>query len=320
MFPDGPHLDYLPPSLPPPPPPPSNGPAEAEEEEDHLEDDVISIDESNRGLVIDESTHDEVPPSPVDSRLSSPGLPSPLAEDVEDGVDAERVNLSSNTTAESQPRYGGNRRDRTLLHHRAIDDNDDRLQFRASGEYDATTDVDVGDVESRKQTSIARAVFPGAAASRTHHSPAAVASVQEEKVVAVAATSRAPSPDAPSVQTRDKITTTKASVTTKSYFCDFCQKSFVWKKSFDHHMKVHSGVREFHCSHSNCQRSFSLKKQLVRHLKSHHKAQSRFACPSCGKTFLLEGDLLTHLDSHVPKKTLKGLWVCGFVCGGQNAN
>lgn len=64
VFADAPNLEYAcPPSLPPPPSAPAPNKIRPVDydvgADEEVEDDVISIDESNRGLVIDESTPDD---------------------------------------------------------------------------------------------------------------------------------------------------------------------------------------------------------------------------------------------------------------------
>ena len=286
MFPDAPNLDYLPPSLPPPPPPPAHDATTGVDDTgdaQNLEDDVISIDESNRGLVIDESTHDDVPQSPTDSRRSSPGLPSPLGADDDDVPGSEnRPHIENRQFAfgSVQPQtLQPNPELAATFHSFQSTALEGRSQAQETGKRDALHDA----------VSIA-------GAARGAISAGAVLDKLKSSL-------RSPLSGVELLSRKDnkKVPTSE----TKRYSCDVCQKTFVWKKSYDHHMKVHSGVREFYCPRPECKRSFSLKKQLVRHLKNQHKATSLFACHSCDKKFMLEVDLQTHLESHGPKKTIK---------------
>lgn len=55
----------------------------------------------------------------------------------------------------------------------------------------------------------------------------------------------------------------------KTYNCGICGKEITTKRSFDTHMKIHTGVKPYGCE--DCGKKFSDKKYLVYHQKHYHK-------------------------------------------------
>ena len=51
------------------------------------------------------------------------------------------------------------------------------------------------------------------------------------------------------------------------YNCQYCPKSFVEKRAFEHHLSVHTGVYKFTCP--ACAKGFNSKASYEKHYQNH---------------------------------------------------
>nr|XP_054594395.1 zinc finger protein 239-like [Nothobranchius furzeri]XP_054594396.1 zinc finger protein 239-like [Nothobranchius furzeri]XP_054594397.1 zinc finger protein 239-like [Nothobranchius furzeri] len=86
---------------------------------------------------------------------------------------------------------------------------------------------------------------------------------------------------------------------TKSFSCDFCGKKFSHKKSFNNHMRVHTGQKPFACE--LCEQRFSHWSNLNSHTRV-HTGQKPFACELCGKSFSHRSNFNRHMRVHTGQK------------------
>ena len=76
--------------------------------------------------------------------------------------------------------------------------------------------------------------------------------------------------------------------------CDRCSKVFKQRRSYDNHMKKHSGILPYDCM--ECDKQFASKDTLGKHIKTHQNI-TRLEClhTECGKTFKTRFALKEHL-------------------------
>ena len=87
----------------------------------------------------------------------------------------------------------------------------------------------------------------------------------------------------------------RASSERKDVFrCDRCSKVFKQRRSYDNHMKKHSGILPYDCM--ECDKQFASKDTLGKHIKTHQNI-TRLECLhiGCGKTFKTRFALKEHL-------------------------
>ena len=75
------------------------------------------------------------------------------------------------------------------------------------------------------------------------------------------------------------------------YQCDFCEKQFKKKYSYEHHLLIHSGVKPFSCG--RCGKTFRTKGDLQRH-ETFHTGDLQHSCDICNKSFSCKWDLEEH--------------------------
>ena len=87
----------------------------------------------------------------------------------------------------------------------------------------------------------------------------------------------------------------RASSELKDVFrCDRCSKVFKQRRSYDNHVKKHSGILPYDCM--ECDKQFASKDTLGKHIKTHQNI-TRLEClhTECGKTFKTRFALKEHL-------------------------
>ena len=87
--------------------------------------------------------------------------------------------------------------------------------------------------------------------------------------------------------------------------CDRCSKVFKQRRSYDNHMKKHSGILPYDCM--ECDKQFASKDTLSKHIKTHQNI-TRLECLhiGCEKTFKTRFALKEHLTVVHGTKT----WLC----------
>ncbi|XP_075237803.1 uncharacterized protein LOC142334020 [Lycorma delicatula] len=92
---------------------------------------------------------------------------------------------------------------------------------------------------------------------------------------------------------------------TKSFICNFCQKSFNNKNNLKVHLNTHTKEKKYICN--VCQKSFNHKPDLKRHINSHTN-EKNYVCNFCQKSFHRKHDLYRHINSHTKEKN----YICNF--------
>lgn len=89
----------------------------------------------------------------------------------------------------------------------------------------------------------------------------------------------------------------------RPYFCRFCAKEFVSRKTLKYHKDTHSAKpaqRKFKCS--KCDSSFKRKYTLENHMTSLHSNNRPFKCKLFEKSFKTQNDLTRHhVGTHTDK-------------------
>ena len=101
------------------------------------------------------------------------------------------------------------------------------------------------------------------------------------------------------VQMEQKICNTH--VTTQTFLCPQCHKSFGTKGGLSNHSNIHK--ERFVCH--VCNRKCESKSKLKRHLQIHANNR-QYQCVQCGKSFNFKYNLTSHLKTHDAVKS----WTC----------
>ncbi|KAI8776708.1 zinc finger protein 62 [Biomphalaria glabrata] len=94
---------------------------------------------------------------------------------------------------------------------------------------------------------------------------------------------------------------------TECMVCDVCGRICIDEKSYNRHMKSHSGNRKFKCDY--CDKSFLDSCSLKRHMKTHDN-EKPFICHLCSKSFRDSASLLRHEGIHKERYRLFHCSVC----------
>ena len=98
----------------------------------------------------------------------------------------------------------------------------------------------------------------------------------------------------PEISPNVNITSEKIEVSSKSYKCDLCSKTFKKRNALRIHKRgVHMKLKPFKCEF--CDYKFSVKSNLNRHYRSVHEKTKPFQCDLCDQKF----DLKQLLDRHI---------------------
>lgn len=73
--------------------------------------------------------------------------------------------------------------------------------------------------------------------------------------------------------------------------CPQCGRSFKWKQSYRHHLRIHSGEKPYVCP--VCNRGFSDPSNCKRHIKLHSDNRP-YHCGLCNASFSRRQHLVTH--------------------------
>ncbi|KAH9494480.1 hypothetical protein Btru_020111 [Bulinus truncatus] len=85
------------------------------------------------------------------------------------------------------------------------------------------------------------------------------------------------------------------------FICDICNRICMDEKSYNKHLKTHSGNRRFHCG--ICEKSFTESCSLKRHMKTHDDDRP-FLCDLCFKSFRDSASLIRHQTIHTDRQKM----------------
>jgi uncharacterized Zn-finger protein len=102
----------------------------------------------------------------------------------------------------------------------------------------------------------------------------------------------------------------------KSYQCTYCSTYFIYKKSFNKHVKTHINAPakeqktpprnyEHQCDFAGCTESFRLKAGLKSHKLIHDNNLPKVECPFCDKQFVSKKSKNRHVDLYCKKNPHK---------------
>lgn len=80
------------------------------------------------------------------------------------------------------------------------------------------------------------------------------------------------------------------------YACKFCGKVFPRSANLTRHLRTHTGEQPYKCKY--CERSFSISSNLQRHVRNIHNKERPFRCPLCDRCFGQQTNLDRHLKKH----------------------
>ena len=80
----------------------------------------------------------------------------------------------------------------------------------------------------------------------------------------------------------------------RTYPCDLCQKSYIYKQDLKRHMQVHTGQYTYTCA--QCGKGFSDKRRYTDHMRVH--AGLKYRCEFCAKPFISNTGYRDHLKQH----------------------
>ena len=83
------------------------------------------------------------------------------------------------------------------------------------------------------------------------------------------------------------------------YKCRECGKAYKIRRSFDCHLKIHTGERPYQCQH--CGKTFSRESDLKKHERI-HTGERPYQCQHCGKAFAQQGPLKLHERTHTGER------------------
>lgn len=86
------------------------------------------------------------------------------------------------------------------------------------------------------------------------------------------------------------------SLSSKSYSCKICEKTFAHRGFLKAHQKIHTESKmSFNCT--KCDRKFPNRSSLKKHMNN-HLTRLRYPCPLCKEDFELKGGLHAHMNTH----------------------
>ncbi|XP_013419811.1 zinc finger protein 568-like [Lingula anatina] len=88
----------------------------------------------------------------------------------------------------------------------------------------------------------------------------------------------------------------------KPYKCQFCERGFSVKVSWEEHERSHTGERPFKCDF--CDKRFARKSNHLRHVKDHQGIKPH-VCSYCGKRFGIRSRLVIHERTHTGERPFK---------------
>ncbi|XP_055325537.1 zinc finger protein 431-like [Sitodiplosis mosellana] len=103
----------------------------------------------------------------------------------------------------------------------------------------------------------------------------------------------------------------------KCRFCDF-QSTSRNRSIVKEHMRLHTGVTPYACTHRTCSQKFITRNLLVHHMQRDHPTKKRYKCPLCRMWFFSKKDIESHelkcvkrrsFECHLCKHQMKRLYM-----------
>ncbi|XP_076805764.1 uncharacterized protein LOC143449440 [Clavelina lepadiformis] len=81
----------------------------------------------------------------------------------------------------------------------------------------------------------------------------------------------------------------------KHFSCNFCDRSFKYKRNLKDHLRTHTGERRYQCD--VCHKSFIQNGNFRTHMRT-HTGERTYKCDVCHKSFSDSRNLKTHMRTH----------------------
>ncbi|XP_076172997.1 uncharacterized protein LOC143149472 [Ptiloglossa arizonensis] len=88
---------------------------------------------------------------------------------------------------------------------------------------------------------------------------------------------------------------TETTTSSNCYQCNKCGRTYVWKSSFQRHMKQECGEKLQRAVCKNCGRQYRWRDSLNRHLKYECGREPSYVCSACDRKFRHKQLLANHL-------------------------
>ncbi|XP_076807310.1 uncharacterized protein LOC143450588 [Clavelina lepadiformis] len=85
----------------------------------------------------------------------------------------------------------------------------------------------------------------------------------------------------------------------KHFSCNFCDRSFKYKRNLKDHLRTHTGERRYQCDVGH--KSFIQNGNFQTHMRT-HTGERTYKCDVCDKLFSVSSSLKTHMRTHTGER------------------